>query len=80
VIVEKLSAWLEIENLKKIRDANLIYIEQLNSEIAEKEAIFLREHGPVKIEVSIGIGGKSEFAEIKCQCLECKEGNDEQRK
>jgi len=79
--VEKLSAWLEIENLKKIRDANLTYIEQLNSEIAEKEAAYLRKFGPVKIEVSIGIGGKeSEFAEIKCQCLECKEGNDEQRK
>lgn len=78
--MEKLSAWLEIENLKKIRDANLTYIEQLNSEIARKEAAYLRKFGPVKIEVSIGIGGKSEFAEIKCQCLECKEGNDEQRK
>jgi len=76
--VEKLSAWLEIENLKKIRDANLTYVEQLNSEIAEKEAAYLRKFGPVKIEVSIGIGGKSEFAEIKC--LEYKEGNDEQRK
>ena len=65
--------------ISKIRDANLTYIEQLNSEIVEKEAAYLRKFGPVKIEVSMGIWGKeSEFAEIKC--LECKEGNDEQRK